>query len=468
MKIAQLRSLIKRGESERLEFKQSTASLSVGMQTVCAFLNSDHGGTVIFGVTDDGKLVGQIVTDKTRKEIAVQLSKIEPYVKIDVHYVHVADTRQAIVFSVEPGERAPYIYDGRPFARNQSTTARMTQEEYIYIYNRTNPTIWEKSTSNTCTLRDLDSKRIREIVRMAVQNKRLPSSAVDENVADVLKKLELIIDGKLTNAAVILFCKKESKQFIQSNVKLARFRGTTKTEFRDKKDFRMNAFDIFDKATDFLDFCLPVAARIEPGNPIRIEEPAVPYSVLREALTNALIHRDYSYPGGSISVAVYDDCVNISNTGHLPRGVLLKELSKPHQSVQRNPLIAHVFYVCGKIERWGRGTLDMIKDCKAVGNPLPQYEEVGGGFSVTLPLKEPIRTVVTKETPHADVSRLTERQKEILSILKTEALTRQQLMKKMHEPLTDRTVQRELAKLMEMRFIKSEGKARSVLWSLVH
>jgi predicted HTH transcriptional regulator len=110
----------------------------------------------------------------------------------------------------------------------------------------------------------------------------------------------------------------------------------------------------------------------------------------------------------------------------------------------------------------------MIKDCKAVGNPLPQYEEVGGGFSVTLPLKEPIRTVVTKETPHADVSRLTERQKEILSILKTEALTRQQLMKKMHEPLTDRTVQRELAKLMEMRFIKSEGKARSVLWSLVH
>jgi ATP-dependent DNA helicase RecG len=467
MTIAQLRTLVKHGESERLEFKKSTASLNTGMQTVCAFLNSDHGGTVIFGVTDDGKLVGQDVADKTRKEIAIELNKIEPHVKIAVHYVPVEAKREAIVFSVEPGEKAPYVYDGRPFARNQSTTMRMTQEEYVYIYNRTNPTIWEKSTSNTCTLRDLDNKRIREVVQMAVHKKRLPDSAIDEKIPDILKKLELLVDDKLTNAAVILFCKKNSKQFIQANIKIARFKGTDKKEFRDTKAFRANAFDIYDKTMDFLDFCLPVAARIEQGNPIRVEEPAIPYSVLREALTNALIHRDYSYPGGSIAVAVYDDRVNISNTGHLPRGVFLNELSKPHQSVQRNPLIANVFYVCGKIEGWGRGTLDMIRDCKKAGNPLPQYEEVGGGFSLTLPLKESIRMVILQETPSVDVSTLTDRQKKILSILKTEALTRQQLMKKIKEPLTDRTMQRELAKLVEMGLIKSEGKARSILWFLI-
>ena len=87
---SQLEALVKRGESERLEFKSSTGSISSGMQTVCAFLNSDHGGTIIFGVKDNGHIIGQEVTDKTLKEMAVELNKIEPHVKIIIEYVKVA------------------------------------------------------------------------------------------------------------------------------------------------------------------------------------------------------------------------------------------------------------------------------------------------------------------------------------------------------------------------------------------
>lgn len=78
MNKTELNALVKHGESERLEFKNSTASLSAGMQTVCAFLNSDDGGIVIFGVKDDGKIIGQSISDKTRKEIATEINKIEP------------------------------------------------------------------------------------------------------------------------------------------------------------------------------------------------------------------------------------------------------------------------------------------------------------------------------------------------------------------------------------------------------
>lgn len=93
MKITQLKTLVKHGESELLEFKKSTGSISTGMQTVCAFLNSEHGGTVIFGVNDDGKIVGQDVTDATRKAIAVELNKIEPHpallkVKLELSFGH--------------------------------------------------------------------------------------------------------------------------------------------------------------------------------------------------------------------------------------------------------------------------------------------------------------------------------------------------------------------------------------------
>ena len=79
MKLTQLKALVKQGECEYLEFKNSTGNITSGMQTICAFLNSNNGGAVIFGVKDNGQIVGQDISDKTLKEIATELNKIEPY-----------------------------------------------------------------------------------------------------------------------------------------------------------------------------------------------------------------------------------------------------------------------------------------------------------------------------------------------------------------------------------------------------
>jgi ATP-dependent DNA helicase RecG len=465
MKIAQLKSLVKKGESETLEFKSSTGGLPAGMQTVCAFLNSSHGGTVILGVTDKGQIVGQVINDKTKQYIATELNKIEPRTKIDVKYVKVSGDRQAIAIFVNPGEDAPYMYDGRAYTRNQSTTIRMSKEEYLYLHNINNPTLWEGLTNNKCKINDLDRKRIKEAILLAIHEKRLPATAINLSIPDVISKFNLIIDGKLTNAAVILFCKDEDKQFQQSNVQLARFKGTGKKEFLSKKLYHGNAFDLYDKAMDFLVSTLPVAARIEPGNPIRVETPAIPYNVLREAVTNALIHRDYSNSGSSIAIAIFDDRVNITNIGALPKGITLNKLTKQHPSIRRNPSIAHVFYLCGKIEKWGRGTLEMIDDCKKAGNPIPIYEEVDGSFSITLPFKEPIRTVI--EQGEGSKARLTERQIKIIDVLRKGPLTRQELVDKMKSKLTERTLQWEITKLKKMGFIKTEGKGKATVWLAV-
>ena len=467
MKIAQLKSLVKHGESETLEFKHSTGSITAGMQTICAFLNSDHGGTVIFGVSDKGHIVGQAVTDKTKKEIGIELNKLEPHTRIEINYVPASADRKAIVFTVDPGEKLPYTYDGRAYIRHQSTTKRMTQEEFAYLYNKKNPTTWEGLPNTACKITDLDRNRIHAIIRIAVSEKRLPESAMKETIPDILKKLGLMVHETLTNAAVILFCKKEDKQFFQSYIMAARFQGNDKTKFLDNKMFKGNAFDLYEKAMDFLHFALPVAAHIEPGNPDRIETPAIPYTVLREALTNTLIHRDYGHVGGAIAIAIYDDRVNITNIGSLPRGVSVGQLSKQHASVQRNPLIAHVFYLCKKIEKWGRGTLDMIEDCKKVGNPLPHYEEVGGTFSVTLPLKEPIRTIITKQPVKLPQIKLTDRQKEIITVLRNGPLKTQEIRNAIHTNLADRMMQLELAKLRRMGLIKSEGRTKTTLWFLI-
>lgn len=466
MNITQLKNLVKRGESETLEFKKSTGLLSAAVQTVCAFLNSDQGGTVLIGVTDDKKIIGQTISDATKKEIAQEFNKIEPHVSPVVDYIPVAANRYVIALVVKSGPRAPYVYDGRPFIRSQSITRKMTQEKYEQLlHGRRHSTVsWESLTTNDCIMSDLDKKRIRQIVNMAVTEKRLTDLAINAGETEILKKFNLIVDGQLTNAAVVLFCKNEQKQFIQATIKLARFRGSDKSEFIDNRTMRGNIFDLYERAAIFLDNYLPIAGKIEEGNPLRVDTPAIPFKALREALINAFCHRDYSSRSGSIDIAIYDDRVEIVNAGPLPSDIKVSELSKKHQSYPRNPLIANVLYACHMIERWGRGTLDMIELCKQAGNKPPKFEESTGSFSVIFALREPISRTVLAPAPSV---KLTERQQEIMKILKQGPLDRKQIIDEMTGKPAVRTVQRELRNLNKLGLIVSEGKGKSVVWILV-
>ena len=117
----ELRKLVAEGESETLEFKATTGQREDACETLCGFLNRD-GGTVIFGVTKKGVLTGQLVSDKTKRELFEVFAKFEPSADIEVSYVPVDDTHTAIVCHVDGGNRKPYIYDGKPYKRVQSST----------------------------------------------------------------------------------------------------------------------------------------------------------------------------------------------------------------------------------------------------------------------------------------------------------------------------------------------------------
>lgn len=392
MLLKNLRALIKRGESNTLEFKKSTGQLHVAMKTVCAFLNQD-GGTVLFGVTDDGKLVGQSVADKTDRDVANELEKIEPHVVAKIEYITLDTGKQVVAVTVREGKNKPYAYDGRSYARIQSTTQVMSRDEYKELMQE-NPILlpsWDNQIASDCTLNDLDKKRIRNVVRLGVSAGRIHDVAQRASIIEILRKLDLMKGDRITNAAVVLFCKKEEKQFIQADIKLARFLGFDKKEFLDNKFYRDNIFELLEKAMAFLYLHLPIAARIEEGKLQRTETPAIPFKVLREALINALCHRDYAMRSGSITVAIYDDRVEIVSPGRLPSTIKLSALKKQHESRPRNKLIAETLFRFHMIEQWGRGTLDMIDLCKEAGLPAPKFEESTSSFSVILPLKEHLR-----------------------------------------------------------------------------
>jgi ATP-dependent DNA helicase RecG len=120
---------------------------------------------------------------------------------------------------------------------------------------------------------------------------------------------------------------------------------------------------------------VPIAGQVVPGKLVREDQPWYPPRATREAIANAICHRDYTIPGGAVAVAMYDDHLEITNPGTFHFGITPEELVQPHESKPWNPIIANVFYRAGIIERWGSGTLNILDWCKENGNPSPTWRE---------------------------------------------------------------------------------------------
>ncbi len=142
----------------------------------------------------------------------------------------------------------------------------------------------------------------------------------------------------------------------------------------------------------------------------RVDDPLYPLEALREALANAFCHRDYQLAGGAVTLAIFDDRLEITSTGTLPAGVTLADLGRPHSSHPRNPSIAYVLYRRGLIEQWGRGTLKIRELVERAGLPSPEFEERAGELVVRF---LPTRYVAPRRVDHPP----TELQRSVLEAL---------------------------------------------------
>lgn len=469
MKMDEITPLIKQGESETLEFKTSTAQLRGAIETVCAFLNY-KGGKVLIGVNDKGQCIGQIVTDNTRQEIARELSKLEPPVQIETDYITLTDNKSLIVLYVPLGKQAPYVYDSRPFEREQSVTRRMSQQRYDQlITNRLQLNYsWERFPAKGYTLDDLDKELIDGVIRKAVEMKRLPEAALRQDLSHVLERLELLENGQLNNAAITLFSKRFNADFLQCQLKLARFKGLDRHEFLDSDLIQNNLFELLEAGLLFVRRHLPVAARIVPNQVQRVETPLIPFDAVREALLNALCHRDYCRSSSAVGLAIYDDRMEIFNHGGLLPDITVEKI-KLGFSNPRNLLIANVLYRCNMIERWGRGIQEIIKSCMAAGDPEPQFYSDAVEFKVVFPFPTSLKPTVVSLRPKIDsLQRLTKRQREIIEVLNISgALKLAEITERLSEPVPERTLRNDLATLRRLGFISSHGQARATLWALV-
>ena len=466
MNIEQLNRLVTHGESHHIEFKKSTAQLKSAFESLCAFLN-EEGGTILIGVTNQGKITGQQVNDKTQQEIAREISKIEPKTHLNINYIDIDERKQVIVIKCSAGKHIPYTYDGRSYERNQSTTERMSQHRYEQLIIRRGQLNhkWDSYTENDVTIKDLDEEEIRRTIKEGVDINRISTEALSYNIEQILKNFKLIEHGKLTNAAVVLYAKEPSTMFSHCMIRLARFKGKDKIgDFIDNLQVCGNAFQLIKAAIDFSIRHLPIAGYFEPGKLQRIDQPTVPALAIREALINAICHRDYTVQNATISLAIYDDRLEIWNIGELPPELDIESLKIPHDSYPRNQKIANVFYKRGWIENWGTGTLRMIGYCQSNKTPEPEFSQYKSGFSVIFRFKEAMNTAITR----VQSSNFTPRQMEILEILKTaSALSLKEIMNQLELKPAERTLRKDLSYLKNTGVINSQGQARFTTWYFI-
>ena len=185
--------LIAEKESGRVEFKETTGQLERGMETLCAFLNGE-GGTVLFGVNDKGKIIGQEVSDKTKRDIADAINRLEPVAAVQISYAPIPNSeKKVIAFRVENSKNnRPFSYKGRPYMRVESATTTMPQATYndLLLQRDGNQYRWELLENRDLTLQDLDVNEVLKTVRLGIECGRLPEDT-GTDVPVILEKFGL-------------------------------------------------------------------------------------------------------------------------------------------------------------------------------------------------------------------------------------------------------------------------------------
>ena len=240
---------------------------------------------------------------------------------------------------------------------------------------------FEEQPCPDATLDALDPSTVSAFVRRAREERQFPLAETTA-VADVMTHLDLLLDGQPTKAAVLLFGRNPQRYFPSAEVRCMHFHGTEIA--RPVPYYRMfkgNLFDQVDQAVDFALSKLNRSVGTRAGSPQADVHYELPKQVVAEAIVNAVAHRDYA-SGAAVQVSVFADRVEVSNPGELPAPLTLERLRLPHNSIARNHRICEALFLARYIEKFGTGTLMMIRESVAHGLPEPQFEQRPGEFAI--------------------------------------------------------------------------------------
>ncbi len=374
MKLEQISELLSLGEGQRIEFKSNMKNPIALGRVVCGFLNS-AGGYLVCGIGDRGGVLGVDATDDSLAALENKLHDgISPKALVSVQAQELKG-KSVVVVEVPAGKDVPYAFRNTIYVRDGERTLAADPETIrdIVMRREIEPERWERRFS----VADMESDIDAEEVRAAVADARKVRRAFFRDASDPTKVLEDFSAakyGRLTNAGDVLFAANPALRLPQVRIRAMRYNSDKAGRtYTDMKSFEGPLQTVFEDAYSFVVRNTPSISRFLKGSPKREDVPLYPEDAVREALINALAHRDYSASSGGVAIHVFPRRLEIWNSGALPDGVTEESLTKGQISVLRNPDIAHALYLRGLMEKAGRGSVLMIQQCLEYDLAAPQW-----------------------------------------------------------------------------------------------
>jgi len=451
MKKQAIRDLIEGQESQKVEFKSRVSSFGAD---ICAFANTNDG-VILFGVTDEGRITG--IQRGDEEVIANVASDCNPPIRPAIELVTIND--KAILVAQVSLTGQLHGFGGRVYLRVGSTNRALSPSEILKLGQRRGKVSFGEQICRGASLDDIDQDKVQWY--LAVREEiRQTSRPKDLSLAEVLVNIGAAIaesgNPRPTDAGVLFFGRNPQRFFVQARLRLVRFRGTRLTNpVTDRFDTSGSLWEMVNQGEDFLRKSVRLLSRRTESGFRREDKFEYPIRALREAVINALIHRDY-FETADVRVMVFDDRIEVVNPGTFPEGVTPDR--PEHKPV--NPLLCVLMYDVGYIEKYGSGIYMMNELCREWGNEIPCYEF--GSTQTKLIFKSPVGEITEVEVEGVE---LNERQKKALGYIKG----RGQITNKEYRNLFDvvnNTAYRDLTDLVNKGLIEKQGSGRSTLYVL--
>ena len=434
MNITELLNIIKDGECDEVEFKRSLTRDSA--KDIVAFLNTS-GGLVLFGVDDDGTLVG--TDESSDPDRILESIEPEPFNLIETDEIMI-DKKRIITLKIKKSQRM-HMYRKTVYMRIGTMNKPLSVDDILEKASESMLLRFDEMGNHKASLNDLDRELIESYFLKRSQYRNV--TPPDEDFNTKLDLIGAVIktngDRRPTNGGLLFFCRYPQRFLLQAALRISVFRSRDMLDTTDNRVFEGTLPEIVERASDFINLHIPLESKLESNRFARTIKKAYPLLAIREALINAVTHRNY-FDSADVRVFIFPNSIEIINPGGFPPGVTPDNpIHKP-----RNPLISQYFFDLGYIEKYGMGLRRMVQVCREFGLREPEFV-----------LKEAETKVVFFGPENDDI------QNRILATIEMNGQITSREVVRMFGVSRD-TANRYLRKLIQEDKIRRTGKGRSV------
>lgn len=446
-------------EKQNIEWKETWKEDY--LKWICGFANA-QGGKIYIGKNDDGTVTGITNAKKLLEDIP---NKVRDVLGIIVDVNLYSEENKDYLEIVTLPSSYPVNYKGEYHYRSGSTKqllkgAALTQ----FLFEKTGIT-WDSIPLDNLSADDFWRDSFDIFRKQAILSKRMDEKDLNMTNEQLLDSLGLIKDGKILRAGMMLFHQNPEKWINGSYIKIGFFESDSEISYMD--EIHGSLISQADKVIDLI-FTKYLKANISYEGVTRIETYPFPKAAIREAVYNAIVHKNYATQI-PIQISIYKDKLYISNDCILPSGWTVETLMGKHRSKPFNPNIANGFFRAGFIETWGRGIEKICEACRNYGTTLPEYtvypEDIMIKFEALNTAKNTAKNIA-KNTANSSKNKIEENTPIVLEFLRQYPKTTQKnIIENLN--ISKRTLERIISLLKEDGYIERIGNNRSGYWKIL-